>query len=181
MEEIWKDIKDYEGYYQISNYGRVRSLDRTVIVIRYDKDYKINLKGSIMNCSLNISGYPNVSLHKERKRQVARVHRLVAEAFLDNPNNYETVNHIDSVKTNNRIDNLEWCTASDNRLHARNIFNDTTYGEECNLSKLTEDQVREIRANGRMDMTNEQIGKLYNVSHETIRCVLNGKSWKHIL
>lgn len=181
MEEIWKDIIGFEKVYQISNLGRLRSLNRVIILVRYNKAYRLNRKGKLMRPSLNTNGYPHVKLLNGDKKKVYSLHRLVALHFIDNLNNYEIVNHIDSVKTNNRVDNLEWCTEADNRTHARKIFNDTTYGEECNLSKLTEDQVREIRTNGRMEMTNGQIGKLYNVSHETIRCVLNGKSWKHIL
>lgn len=177
IEEIWKDIKDFEGMYQVSNLGRIRSLDRVI----FNKQNKLLRKCKLMTTSLNSSGYPHVRLSKDGKGTTFRIHRLVAIHFLENPNNYEIVNHIDSNKTNNKISNLEWCSELDNRLHARNIFNDTAYGEECNLSVLTEDQVREIRANGKMGLTNAQIGEKYGVSHETIRCILNGKSWKHIL
>lgn len=177
MEEVWKDIVGFENFYQVSSYGRVRSLDRITISRRS----KNHLKGKILSTTLNTKGYPHIRLSKEGKRETFRVHRLVAQTFIPNPDNLEIVNHIDSNKTNNNISNLEWCSEMDNRLHARKIFNDTAYGEECNLSKLTETQVKEIRTNGKMGMTNEQIGKLYNVSHETIRNVLNGNSWKHIL
>jgi hypothetical protein len=176
-EEIWKDIRGFEGYYQISNHGRVRSLDRIIPT----KKFNIKRKGEVMSTSLNTKGYPHIRLCKNGKRETFRVHRLVAQTFLPNPNNDEIVNHKDSNKTNNNLDNLEWCSEMDNRQHARKIFNDTAYGEACNLSKLTEQQVREIRANGKNGRTNEQIAKLYNVSHETIRNVLNGNSWKHIL
>lgn len=181
MEEIWKDIKDYEGIYQISNLGRLRSLDRMLSIKRYGKFYYKKRKGKMMCPSLNTNKYYHVKLMNGDNKKIYSLHRLVALHFLPNPNNYEIVNHIDSNKQNNKLDNLEWCTKNDNRLHARKIFNDTVYGESCNLSKLTEKQVKEIRANGRMNMSNRQIGNLYNVSHETIRCVLNGKSWKHIL
>lgn len=176
-----ENIVGFEGIYQISNLGRLRSLDRILSIKRFNKTYYPKRKGKLMSPTLNTNKYYHVKLLNGNKKQVYSLHRLVALHFLDNPNNYPIVNHIDSVKTNNRVDNLEWCTETDNRLHAREIFNDTAYGELCNLSKLTEVQVREIRANGKMGMSNKQIGILYNVLHETIRNVLNGRAWRHIL
>lgn len=96
--EIWKDIKDYEGLYQVSNYGNVRSLIKrtgSIIILKPDKTQ---------------SGYFRVTLCKNYERKRYMVHRLVAEAFIPNPNNLPQVNHKDENKTNNRLDNLEWCT-----------------------------------------------------------------------
>lgn len=99
MQEIWRNIEGYEGLYQISNFGRVKSL-------RFGKE-KI-MKERTINC------YFAVNLHKDGKKKSYLVHRLVASAFLPNPNNLPQVNHIDEVKTNNRVDNLEWCSAKYN-------------------------------------------------------------------
>lgn len=104
-DEIWKDIKGYEGLYQISNLGRVKSLGN-------GNSNKSKLK--IMKTTLNHKGYPMISLCKDGVSKKFSVHRLVAEAFIPNPDNLPQVNHIDEVKTNNRIDNLEWCTAEYN-------------------------------------------------------------------
>ena len=106
MEE-WRDIKGYEGYYQISNFGRVKSLSRDVGSNRCKKE-------TIMKTSLDKDGYENLVLRKNGKQRHFRVNRLVAEAFLENPNNYPQVNHKDEDKTNNNVNNLEWCSAKYN-------------------------------------------------------------------
>lgn len=112
MEEIWKDIKGYEGLYQVSNLGRVKSLGN-------GNSNKSKLK--IMKTPLNHKGYPMIRLCKNSVSKGFLVHRLVAEAFIPNPNNLPQVNHIDEVKTNNRIDNLEWCTAEYNHNYGTRI------------------------------------------------------------
>lgn len=101
MEEIWKDVKGFEGVYQVSNNGRVRSLRRNIILRQgiTRKGYKM-----VILCTNNIP--KNYSIH-----------RLVAEAFLPNPNNLHFVNHKDENKTNNCVDNLEWCTPEHNCNH----------------------------------------------------------------
>ena len=106
MEE-WRNIKGYEGYYQISNFGRVKSLSRDVGSNRCKKE-------TIMKTSLDKDGYENLVLRKNGKQRHFRVNRLVAEAFLENPNNYPQVNHKDEDKTNNNVNNLEWCSAKYN-------------------------------------------------------------------
>ena len=98
MHEIWKDIKGYEGFYQVSNIGRVRSLP-----VRSKTKY---FKGDILTTFTDKAGYICVNL----SRKTYKVHRLVAIAFIENPNNYKCVNHKDECKTNNKASNLEWCT-----------------------------------------------------------------------
>ena len=106
MEEIWKDIKGYEGRYQISNFGRVKSLiypkEKIMNIYNFRRDGE---KGK---------GYWRARLIKNSSYKYFFVHRLVAEAFIPNPNNYATVNHINGIKTDNRIDNLEWCSLKEN-------------------------------------------------------------------
>lgn len=100
--EIWKDIKDYEGLYQVSNLGNVK---------RKKDNY-------VFKKSKNSSGYRVVTLTKNKIEKSVSVHRLVANAFIPNPKNKSQINHIDGNKMNNIIDNLEWCTASENMEHA---------------------------------------------------------------
>ena len=106
MEEIWKDIKGFEGLYQVSNLGRVRSLTRN----RRGRNNAPNpIQGRILKLE-TLSGYERAHLFKNNKGKYFLVHRLVANAFIPNPDNLPQVNHKDEDKTNNRVDNLEWCT-----------------------------------------------------------------------
>lgn len=115
MQETWKDIDDYKGLYQISNLGRVKSLNRVVI-----KKNGVHhpFKEKILSCEINNKGYIMVALCKNTKIKLFSVHRLVAKAFIPNPNNLSQVNHKDRNKENNHVNNLEWCTQSVNMQHA---------------------------------------------------------------
>lgn len=108
MEEIWKDIKGYEGKYQVSSIGRVKSLKRTLSPGYYGKGR--TTEEMLLRPFANQQGYLRVQLSKNSQRKKYMVHRLVAEAFIPNPNNYKCINHKDETHTNNNVDNLEWCT-----------------------------------------------------------------------
>jgi len=116
MKEIWKDIAGFEGHYQVSNLGRVRGLERS---IKYSTG-KIAVHKSKIFKGQYIYGYYYVHLCKNNKVKAFRVHRLVASAFIENPNNYEYVNHKDENKANNKSENLEWCTAKYNINYGTN-------------------------------------------------------------
>lgn len=105
MQEIWKDIKDTKGRYQVSNLGRVKRKSFT----KEDRILKPELR----------TGYPSIQICLNGKRKHARIHRLVATAFIPNPDNLPQVNHKDRDRTNNRVDNLEWCEEKYNLSHAR--------------------------------------------------------------
>ena len=107
MKEIWKDVKGYEGMYCVSNFGRVKSFKRK--------------KAMILKPFYNMDGYLNVELRDSKSRKTISVHRLVAIAFVPNPLNKPQVNHIDEVKTNNNISNLEWVTQKENMNHGTRI------------------------------------------------------------
>ena len=98
MEEIWKDITGYEGLYQVSNLGNVKSLN-----------YRGSRREKMLKPHNDNRGYLFVRLYKNNEYKNFKVHRLVANAFIENLNNYEEVNHIDECKTNNNVNNLEWC------------------------------------------------------------------------
>lgn len=111
--EIWKDIDGYNGYYQVSNYGNVRSVDRF--------DGVHDRKGTIIIPSVKQNGYLQVGLRKHNTRKWFGVHRLVATHFIDNPHNKPQVNHIDGNKLNNTVENLEWVTGKENQRHATKL------------------------------------------------------------
>lgn len=101
QNEIWKDIEGYEGLYQVSNMGRVKS-------------FNINENGKILKQGTTKKGYLYVILYKDKKTKPMRVHRLVAQAFIPNEDNKPQVNHINEIKTDNRVENLEWMTNEEN-------------------------------------------------------------------
>lgn len=115
MEEVWKDIQGFEGYYQVSNLGRVKSLSRKA----WNGHVFVDVKERILRTPTDSVGYPVVVLQKAPYTRCVRVHRLVAEAFIPNPNKWRVVNHLDLNKTNNSVNNLEWCTHKHNIQDAR--------------------------------------------------------------
>ena len=109
-KEIWRDVKGYEGLYQVSDQGRAKSLER--------KDrFGRTVKERILKPAVTQDGYLKVTLWAGGKPKTLRVHRLVCEAFYDNPDNKSDVNHINEDKTDNRACNLEWCTRRENNNH----------------------------------------------------------------
>lgn len=111
QEEIWKDIPGFEGYYQVSTLGKVKSYDRYV---NYKNKGLALKKGKFLSPKTSNTGYLEVTLVKNNKYYYKRVHRLVADTFLPNPNNYPYINHINENKKDNNVENLEWCTAKQN-------------------------------------------------------------------
>lgn len=139
-KEIWKPIKDFESSYEVSNLGNVRSIDRYCIQ-KNNRSEKYNhiYKGKVLKQFKNNAGYMQVQLSYQYKSIPKRVHRLVAEAFIENPNNYKCVNHINGNKLDNRAENLEWCTYSHNNNEARRLglnkgYKGMTYKKRCELA-----------------------------------------------
>jgi hypothetical protein len=161
--EIWKTIKRYKDY-QVSDLGNVKSFKRcNVIYVKKE---------------LSKKGYYRVALFKDGVRKYFSVNRLVAEAFIPNLENKPQVNHINGIKTDDNVKNLEWCTQSENMKHAyKNGLNFANSGSKCNLSKLTEKEVKEIRQIGN-SMYRKEVAKIYGVNRLTIGHIVNNKSWK---
>lgn len=114
-KEVWKDIKGYERVYQVSNFGMVKSLERKEFMAR-NNCYRVR-KEKVLKPDIDKQGYEKVCLYKNGKSKNIFVHRLVAIAFVKNPNKHPIINHIDEVPLNNHVSNLEWCTHSYNSTY----------------------------------------------------------------
>lgn len=166
-DEIWGPIIDYEDYYEISNLGRIKSLDRTVVYTNRNRTQ--HYKSKLLTPSKNQDGYFKVSLNKDGKLDVKIIHRLVALAFIPNPENKPQINHIDGNKLNNCVDNLEWNTNIENLNHS--------YLNNLNPNiKLSKDDVILIRNLHSLKIhTQAEIGKMFNVNKEHINSIVNNK------
>ena len=177
--EEWKDVKGFEGLYQISNLGRVKSLDK-LVVQKTGQRYWV--KGQILKPYQDGCGYLMVNLAHKGKKSMRKVHRMVAEKFCSNPDNKPCVNHIDSNNKNNRYDNLEWCTNLENIKHYWRSPLKISYGEGNANSKLKTEEVLEIRRTyikGDSIFGSKPLARKFGVSDMTIRNILNNKKWRH--
>ncbi len=172
--ETWKVIKGYEGLYQISNQGNLRSLDRIT-----KTSYRIrHIKGKTISMVIGNAGYLRSVIYKNGKQQNISLHRIVAETFILNPLNLPQVNHKDGNKTNNRVENLEWVTPSINWHHARKNSLIKNVGETSHRAKLSIKQVREIRQKHLAGLGAYVIAKQYGVSGNCIYQIIVGNSWQ---
>ena len=159
-----KDIKEFEGLYQIDEELFIFNVKR----LRVFKPHSVNSRG-----------YITVDLFRDGKRHSFTMHRLVALTFIPNPNSLPFINHINGIKTDNRIENLEWCTASENSKHSFKIGLQSNVGMKHPLTSLTDEDVLKIRSIG-SKLSTDEISKLFNVSKPCIRFIIKRKTWKHI-
>jgi hypothetical protein len=178
MKETWRDIVNYEGIYKISNKGNVKSLAR---FRRNGINGKYKQKERILKPGQYSNDYYFVYLCDNSKKKSCSIHRLIALAFIPNPLNKPHINHINGIRTDNKIENLEWCTRSENQLHAIKIGTKNDYGSKSNFSKLRESDVLEIRRLKKMLLkSNKELAKNYKVTVSNIEYIIARKSWKHI-
>lgn len=141
--EIWKDVVRFEDSYEVSNLGRVRSKERVII---YCNGKVVRRKAKLKRATLNGNSYPRVGLQVGGKLTMKMVHRLVAEAFIPNPDNLPIVNHKDEDKTNSMVDNLEWYDNSYNASYSnKGISRTSTKGPHKNLMKEAEAQGEKMK------------------------------------
>ncbi|AXF54621.1 NUMOD4 domain-containing protein [Salicibibacter kimchii] len=178
--ENWKDVSGYEGYYQVSDKGRVKSLDRYVNKINGQRQF---WKGKVKPFSVDKNGYLFTRLHKNHVAKNRRVSRLVAETFIRKPMTDEEVNHINGIKDDNRVENLEWCSSSENQQHAyRTGLNKNVRGHEHHMSKLTEQDVFDIKElYFNKTLNQNELSRLYGVGQVSISRIVNNKRWKHLI
>ena len=166
--EEWKDVNGYEEYYQVSNFGRVKGLNR----------YKKARNGSISKTKERImaqtttkKGYLKCKLSKENISKNIPVHRLVATSFLENIQNKPQINHIDGNKKNNNLNNLEWCTGKENVKHAI----DKVLRKKIPKAIITMENAREIR---KSNLSYFELIKIYGITKATIYDIKTNRTWK---
>lgn len=188
--EVWGDIPDLEGYYQVSTLGRVRSLDRVITWYRRDiaRNVSKDMKGKIMKIKTNNHGYCVIHLRKDQEDFHVSIHRLVARTFIPNPENKPCVNHMNGVKTDNRLENLEWCTISENTKHSivtglytpPDISLYQKRGETHPNSVVNDDKVRQIRKMREEGMTLMAIADVFGISFSNVDRICRRLNWKHV-
>ncbi len=167
QEEIWKDIEGFDSEYQIGDNGCIKSFKNNNPIIRKQK--------------VNKKGYLNICLHNNGVRKYYRPHRLVALAFIPNPQNKPHINHKNGIKTDNRVENLEWCTPKENIHHAyKTGLIVGKKGEEHSQSKLTNLEVLAIRNIDYSLITQRRVSKIYNLSNQQLNAIVKRKRWNHI-
>ena len=182
MQEIWKDIKGYEGLYQVSNFGRIKSLDKIVNTNnQYGNVSTKTIKGKILKQRI-LRKYFSIGLTKNKKQKTFFVHRIVAENFIENENNYPCINHKDGNKLNNYINNLEFTTYRENSLHSiyvlKNKLPPIHKGEKNNFSKHTKKEIEELRQKRKSGHTLKQLSKEYDYTISHVYNICKNRSWK---
>lgn len=172
LGEIWKDIEGYEGIYQVSNLGRVKSIARKVKYSRGNHSYYQYQQERLLSANQKSNGYLECSLYKDSKRTHKYIHRLVADAFIDNPNNLPVVNHIDEDKQNNKVDNLEWCTVSYNNTYGTRIDRKVKNTDYRKNSRKIIGEKNNIRI---VFYSIVAAKKITNINRSSIESVLSGR------
>lgn len=170
MEE-WKSIMEIEGTYSVSNFGNIRR----------DKPAKGAVVGKIIKQKISNKGYSMINLCMNGKHRCFNVHSLVATAFIGYRPEKLQVNHKNCIKTDNHINNLEYATASENLCHAhKNGLMNLRFGSNHPKSKLTEEQVINIREEYASKPTLKSISEKYKIHKNTLLAILKRKTWKHV-
>ena len=171
--ETWKEINGFNGRYLISNLGNVKSIDWPNTLGRV-------IKGKMLKTQMEGNGYLQVGLITGQKQIRYLVHRIVAHAFIPKIDGKTFVNHKNGIKTDNRVENLEWVTRSENIKHAFKIGLQCNKGENHPSNKLKELQVIEIRSKHSQGVSAYKLSKEYGISYTQAKDIVKKRSWRHI-
>lgn len=172
--EIWKDIQGYENFYQVSNLGRIKSLKR------FTKTKRVSEK--ILRQSLRKTGYLQVKLCNKGSTYHPVVNRLVAEAFLEKPNYKYVTNHINNIRDDNQLKNLELMSQSENIRYSYKQNRSNQSGEKNNNAKISEELVKKIRDyfSNNKHLSQKEIAKHFSLKREHVKDIITYKTWKNI-
>lgn len=176
--EIWKDIIGYEGFYKISNYGKVKSLAR---LVKMGPNKFRQTNEMFLNPSKSIHGYWRLCLQKNGKRNMHFIHRLIGKAFIPNPENKPEINHINGIRDDNSMDNLEWVTTLENQLHSVHVLKRKILrGNEVGNSILNPELILELKYM-KQYFSYTKLQDIYEIDRATIHLAVTGKNWKHLM
>lgn len=178
--EEWRDSPIFPDRYEVSNHGNVRSKPYLKVGKNNSGSFAFTTKGRPMKIGSSVDGYAQVDLSKDGERVGCKVHRLVAEAFINNPENKPTVNHKDSDRKNNRVENLEWATYTEQSRHAFDYGKKTTLGESHPRAILNDSLVRQIKLLQAEKCRCVDIAEDLNLNYHTVWKVMSGDNWKHV-
>jgi hypothetical protein len=177
MKEFWKDIEGFEGRYQISDSGEVKSLGRFVNGKNGSKRW---IKETILKPCYDGNGYLQSSLRIDGKFMANKTHRIVAQTFIPNPDNLPQINHKNGNKEDCSVENLEWCTGEYNLKHAIETGLTDNVGIKNAAAKLTDSDVIKIKElKGKI--THAKLAEMFNVTEPAIWKILNNRTWKHLI
>lgn len=180
IQEIWKPVVNFEGLYEVSSYGNIRTLARKIT----DAKKTYIRKAQNLKATKGSRGYYRIKLYNGNGFKDTSIHKEVALAFIPNPENKPYINHINGVKTDNRVENLEWCTHSENVKHAYagGLKKQSSYcGEGNSSAKLIVEQVIAIREEYKQGNTSyNELARKYGVKPNTIGYIITKKTWKYV-
>lgn len=179
-EEEWRDVVGYESSYEVSSYGKIKSIERRC-ASKNGKTRKVPER--IMKPKIDRYGYSAIHLSKNGERRDFTIHRLVALAFIPNPENLPQVNHKDGDKLDNRVDSLEWCSAQYNVQHSfDNGLQKVPCGTDRPFFKMSDEKVREVRKRYATEgISLVKLAKDYDICPQTLHSIILLKTWKHVI